>query len=157
METHFTWKTNLFSNRHEILRQEFRVGELQKLSLTGKIEGEMKGHRIMFHTSGVFRYTTRVIDLHNEQELGLIRYAGLKKKPVLYYRGKEYYCSFGNMTKTRWVLEDGNGPLVRYMSNGFSGAIFSCTHDEVLILAGFFIRNLLKQMTLSFSMLAFNR
>lgn len=149
METQYTWKTGLFSNRFEIFKQDFSVGELQKESIFGKVKGEMSGHSIMFRTRGIFRFNTSIIDLHNEQELGTIHFKNLKIKSIVIYRNREYHCRFENILRTRWTLSDENGPVVRYYSQAFKGIITSVTSDEVLILAGFFIRNFLKQRSAS--------
>lgn len=149
METQYTWKTGLFSNRFEIFKQDFIVGELQKESLFGKVKGEMFGHSIIFRTKGIFNFETRIIDLHNEQELGLIQFKSLKIKSIVLYRNREYHCRFENILRTRWTLNDENGSVVRYYSRAFNGIITTSTSDEVLILAGFFIRNFLKQRSAS--------
>jgi len=151
METHYTWKTGLFRNRFEIFKQDFSVGELQKESIFGKIRGEMFGHCIMFRTRGIFRFETSIIDLHNEQELGTIHFRSLKIKSTVLYKDREYHFRFENLLRTKWTLGDENGPVVRYYSQSFNGIISSVTSDEVLILAGFFIRNFLKQRSVSFA------
>lgn len=149
METQYTWKTGLFSNRFEIFKQDFSVGELQKASIYGKVRGEMFGHCIMFRTRGIFRFNTSIIDLHNEQELGTIHFRSLRVKSIVLFRNREYHFRFENLLRTRWTLSDENGPVVRYYSQAFNGIITSYTSDEVLILAGFFIRNFLKQRSAS--------
>jgi len=149
METQYTWKTGLFRNRFEIFKQDFSVGELQKESLFGKIKGEMFGHSILFRTRGIFRYDTSIIDLHNEQELGTIHFRSLKIRSIVLYRNGEYHCRFENLLRSKWILYDENGPVVRYYSRAFNGIITSFTSDEVLILSGFFIRNFLKQRSAS--------
>jgi len=149
METQYTWKTGLFSNRFEIFRQDFSVGELQKESIFGKVKGEMFGHGILFRTKGVFTFNTKIVDLHNEQELGEIQFKSLKIRSIVIYRNREYHCRFENLLRTRWTLNDENGCVVSYYSRAFSGIINASTSDEVLILAGFFIRNFLKQRSAS--------
>jgi hypothetical protein len=149
METQYTWETGLFRNRFEIFKQDFLVGELQKESIFGKVKGNMFGHSIMFRTRGIFSFNTSIIDLHNEQELGSIQFKSLKIRSMVLYRNREYHCRFENILRTKWTLSDENGPVVRYYSQSFNGIITSVTSDEVLILAGFFIRNFLKQRSAS--------
>ena len=145
METQYTWKTGLFSNKFEILKQDFPVGSLQKQSFFGRAEGELFCRRLMFRTKGIFRFDTRIIDMHNEQEVGTIQFRSLKIRSVILYRNAEYHCQFENILRTRWSIVNECGSVVRYHSRALKGVISSDTTDEVLILAGFYIRNFLKQ------------
>ncbi len=64
---------------------------------------------------------------------------------MISYQDKEYNWQFDNFWRTKWSIQNRNGVLVRYMSNGFKGTIDSYTNEEILILAGFFIRNLMNE------------
>ena len=145
MEAHYTWNTTLFSRKFEIFRQDFPAGTLSKGGWLSGVEGELNGRRIMFRTKGFFRFETKIIDMHNEQEIAYIRFRNLKLESTLVHNGREYKCHFENLLKTRWSIGTRSGALVRYHSQPFKGVITAYTNDEVLILSGFFIRNFLKQ------------
>jgi len=145
METHFTWKTKIFSRKFDIFQYEKYVGELKKKSMSRKTTGEMNGREFIFETKGFFKHETRIINKADNSFAGTIGFSSWKSKAVITYMNKEYKWQFDNFFRTRWNLSDENGFLIKYQSHYFNGTIDSYTNDEALILTGFFIRNYLKQ------------
>ncbi|TFG42266.1 MAG: hypothetical protein E4H43_03410 [Bacteroidia bacterium] len=145
MELRYNWRTKLFSRKFDIYQNDILKGELCKESWSRNVNGELNVRRIMFETKGVFKYETTIIDLQGEIEIGKINFSLRKAKTTILYKNKEYRWQFDNFIKSKWSLSDENGVIIRYHSRAFSGLIVSYTRDEILILAGFFIRNLLKQ------------
>lgn len=147
MEIQFTWKTRLFSNRFEILKDDFLNGELKKEGWSRKVTGELNNRKIMFETKGFFKQETNIIDLIDGSALGQVKFSSWKSKSAVICKNTEYQWQFDNFFRSKWSLSNDNGVLIKYASHGFKGEITSNVNDEVLILAGFFIRNFLKQKT----------
>lgn len=145
METQYTWKTKMFSTKYDIYRYENFNGELKKEGWSRKTYGEMSGRKLIFETKGFFKHETQIIDQTNNSVIGTISFTFWKSKSQIAYQEKEFKWQFDNFWRTKWSLSNENGFLIRYHSRGLKGTIDSYTEDEVLILAGFFIRNYLRQ------------
>jgi len=145
MEIQFTWKTRLFSNRFEVFSNDTLAGELKKEGWSRKVAGELHNRKIMFETKGFFRQETTIIDMNDGSVLGQVKFHSWKSKSAVICRNKEYQWQFDNFFRSKWSLSNENGILIKYQSHGFKGEITSYVDDAVLILAGFFIRNFLKQ------------
>ncbi len=145
METILNWKTKLFSKRYDIYNHTEQAGRLNKISWSKKVTGELNGREILFETKGFFRQETKIMDLHENSVIGSITYNSWKSRSVISYQDKEYNWQFENFWRTRWNLQNRNGVIIRYKSNRYRGTINSYTNEEVLILAGFFVRNLMNE------------
>ena len=145
METHFTWKTKLFSRTFDILQYTGKIGELKKEGMSRTTIGEMTGRKIIFRTKGFFKRETLVTEPDSDTILAIISYKALKSKATIHYNNKEYHWQFDNFFRTKWSICSVNGPLIKYYSKTLQGVIDSYTNDELLILTGFYIRNYYKQ------------
>jgi len=145
METLLNWKTKLFSKRYDIYNHTELTGRLNKMSWSKKVAGELNGREILFETKGFFRQETRIMDVLNNPVIGTIIYKSWRSRAVISYQDKEYNWQFDNFWRTKWSIQNRNGVIIRYKSNRFRGTINSYTNEEVLILAGFFVRNLMNE------------
>jgi hypothetical protein len=145
METHFTWKTKLFSRKYEIYKYNAPAGEVTNKNWSKKSVCELNGNKFIFETKGFFKAETHIIDSADNLDIGTIKYTTWKRKPIINLRDREYRWQFDNFFNTRWSVSNENGFLVKYHSRAFKGTIDSYTDDEALILAGFYIRNYYKQ------------
>jgi hypothetical protein len=145
METHYTWKTKMFSRKFDIYQYENLTGELKKEGLSRKTYGELGEKKIFFETKGFFKNETQILNQSDSSLIGTISYNFWKSRSQVSYNNKEYSWQFDNFWRTKWSLSNKNGYLVRYNVKGFKGTIDSYTDDTVLVLAGFFIRNYFRQ------------
>jgi len=145
METQYSWKTKLFSNRFEIYRHETLTGQLRKEGWSRRVRGELNDRKTLFETKGVFKFTTDIINLQNNSIVGQVKYHKWKAKSTIIYDEREYQWQFDNFFRSKWSISNENGNLIKFHSRGFKGSIISYTKDDILILTGFFIRNFMKQ------------
>jgi hypothetical protein len=145
METLLTWKTKLFSTKYELYRQTTLEGVLNKMNWSKKVTGEINGREILFETKGFFKQETHITDLRDNSSLGSITHNSWKSKALIRYQDKVYNWQFDNFWRSKWSIRNRNGTLIRYQSHAFTGTITSYTDDEILIITGFFIRNLAKK------------
>lgn len=145
MEAHFTWKAKLFRNKYDIFRNDTLAGEMKDKNWSRTSLGELNTRKITFETRGIFRTETKILDTVSETELGIISYNIWKTKATITFNNKEYTFQYDNLFHTKWSISNENGPLVKYQSTISNGIIDSYTDDEVLILAGFYIRHFFQQ------------
>jgi hypothetical protein len=145
METKLIWKSKFFKNRYEIFSHETGIGELQKSSWSRTSSGELNGKKYIFDTRGFLNKETQIIDLKDNSVIGKILFSNWRTKTTIIYRNKEYIFRYDNILNTKWSISDESGVLVNFQSFISDGDINSSNSDEVLILAGLFIRNYIKQ------------
>ena len=81
METQYTWRTKLFSNRFEIYSYDKIAGEIKKESWSRRVSGELNARKIVFETRGFFNYKTQIINTENNVEIGQINYQKWRANP----------------------------------------------------------------------------
>lgn len=145
METHYTWRTRFFRRGFEIYQNDNVVGEVKNKSFERRTSGELNGRKLMFETKGFFRQEHRIIDQKDDKEIVQIVFNIWKTKTTIKYDNKDYLWQYDNFWNTKWSISNENGVLIRYQSSFSSGEITSYTGDEVLILAGLFIKDYFKQ------------
>lgn len=147
METHYKWKTKLFSNHFKIFSQEQQVGELRKEGFSRCVTGELNLKRVKFKTKGIFKFETDILNPESEILIGSIKFRNWKSVATIYYQDKELIWQSDNFLGSKWSIKNANGPLIKFHSHAFTGSIVAYTGDEILLLTGFYIRNYLKQRT----------
>jgi hypothetical protein len=145
MEANYTWSTRFFSRKYELFRNNIKTGELNKQAFSRKSSGEMNGKRFSFEMKKLFKPVAEIIDLNNDSVIGNITIFPFKRSSVIKLGEKEYSWQFDNFWGTRWSISNQYGTLVKYHSRRLSGTIDAYTAEEVLILAGFFLRNFFNQ------------
>jgi hypothetical protein len=145
MESNYTWKTKFFSRKYEIYQNENLVGEIMNKAFSRSASGEINSRKLLFEIKGFFRQVIRIIDLSNESVVADVTISQWKSKSTIQYNNKEYNWQHDNFWNTKWSISNENGDLVKYQSSSFGGEILSYTGDEVLILAGLFVKNYFRQ------------
>jgi hypothetical protein len=145
METKYEWKTTLLSSKFEIYRNGIQSGELNKGNWKRKVTASLNNRKILFDTQGLFRRDTSIIDMGTEAVVGTIKYTSWTSKASIEYNSRTYNWHFDNFFRSKWSIGNEAGSIIKFSSGAFSGTINSYTGDEILILTGFFIRNILRQ------------
>ncbi len=145
MDANYTWKTKFFSRKFEIFRNDIKCGEISKMAFSRNSTGELNGKQLSFETKKLFKPSTSIINLKDGSVIGSITLFLFKRKSLIKYREKEYTWQFDNFWNTRWSVNSEYGPQVKYHCTGLKGTIDTYTNDEVIILAGFYLRNFFRQ------------
>jgi len=145
METNYTWKTKFFSNKIEIFQYENPVGELNNKAFTRSAAGTLNDKELLFDIRGFFRQETRILDARDESVIAEVIISTWKSKAAIKYNNKEYTWQHENFWNTKWTISNENGAVVKYHSFASGGEMTAFTTDEVLILAGLFIKNYFRQ------------
>jgi|WetSurMetagenome_2_1015567.scaffolds.fasta_scaffold00001_514 hypothetical protein len=145
METHFTWKVKFLSNKYEIYQYENRTGEIINKAFSRSASGNLNGKKLLFNIKGFFRQETRILDAETESVIADVVISSWKSRATITYNNKEFTWQHDNFWNTKWSISDVTGTIVKYHSSGTGGEILAYTNDEVLILAGLFVKNYFKQ------------
>ncbi len=145
METHYTWKTKLFSRKFDIYEYDRLIGWLDKERWSRRSVGEIKGFQLAFVTKGFFKQSTQIFNTQEDTEIGQVTFAHWKLRAAILLNGREYSFKFDNFFMTRWSISNENGVLINYHSRSFTGTIDSYSDNSILILAGLYIRNYFKR------------
>ncbi|MDM7919650.1 MAG: hypothetical protein QUS12_10845 [Methanosarcina sp.] len=145
MESTFTWKTKFFSNTWDIIQNDQKVGEIVNKVFSRSSSGTLRGKKILFEIRGFFRQQTRILDAEGESLVAEVVISNWKTKATISYNNREYIWQHENFWNTKWSISDTNGAIVKYHSHAMGGEITSYTTDEVLIMAGLFIKNYFRQ------------
>jgi hypothetical protein len=145
METNYNWKTKFFRNTFVIYQYESQVGEIANKFFSRAASGELNGRKLLFDIRGFFRQETRILDARDESVIAGVIISSWKSKATITYNNKEYIWQHENFWNTRWTISNENGAIAKYHSFASGGEITAYTTDEVLILAGLFIKNYFKQ------------
>ena len=145
METIYTWKTKFFSNTWVIQQYDNQVGELVNKAFSRSATGELNGKKLIFDIKGFFRQETKILAAGNGEVLADVIISAWKTKATIKYNNREYTWQHENFWNTRWSISDVNGAVVKYHSFASGGELTSYISDEVIIMAGLFIKNYFKQ------------
>ncbi len=145
MENTYTWKSRFFSNTIEIYQYDSRIGEIVNKVFSRAASGELNGKRLLFDIKGFFKMETRILNSNDESVVADVIISSWKSKATIRYGNKEYVWQHENFWNTRWSISNENGAIVKYHSYASGGELIAYTSDEVLILAGLFIKNYFKQ------------
>jgi hypothetical protein len=149
METQYTWKAKLFSNKYEIFQNESLSGELSGSGWKRRSSGELKCKKIQFEVKGFFRHKYLIINPDDDTISGEVVFNTWRTKATITLHEKVYNFQFENFFHTKWSISNENGNLIKYESGFKNGAITSYTGDEILILTGLYIRDFLRQRAAS--------
>ncbi len=149
MEAHFTWKTRVFRNLYEIYENENLAGELKNTGWKRTSAGKLKEKELLFEVKGFFKKEFLIKNPEDDSVTGQIIFNTWRTKATIIFGNQEYKWQFDNFFRTKWSVSDGNGTLLKYQSYFKSGEITSYIKDELLILAGLYIRDYLSQRAAS--------
>jgi hypothetical protein len=145
METHYTWKTKLFSRRFDIYDYDVQTGWLEKERWSRKALGEINGFKVMFFTKGFFKQTAQIINAQDDTEIGEIAFNFWRYRAAIKLNYKDYNFRFNNFFMTRWSIGSEDEVIINYQSKAFTGTIDSYSDNSILALSGLYIRNYFKR------------
>jgi hypothetical protein len=155
MNTILTWKKGVFSYTYYIYSEGNLIGKLKNNCFSQSAEGELKGMKYTFKTSGFFKQHTQIMDNQINNIVGEIKYNNWMTKATLSIQNKKTYWKYENMWNTRWSIFSPEGIKINYSGCSTSGKIESNVEDELLLLSGLFVTNYYWYMTVAILVAAF--
>jgi hypothetical protein len=141
MKAFLTWKKGIFKRAHEFYDGDKLVGTMKDRTWSQIVDASMNGKNYCFVTKGFFKRETSIVNPENDQVYGIITYKTWRRKATISYSNKEVFWEYENFWNTKWSIYDTNGTKVHYFGRNASGEIECNEQNDVLILAGMFIRN----------------
>jgi len=140
MEKYLTWTKGLFDSDYQIFEQ----GRIKNSLLFNSWKNEARSvglqQNFLFTTQGFTNPTTTIYD-DNNAILGTITYNSWQTKATLTLAsGSQMAWSFTNGWLSNWMITNFNDKQINYNSSSTSGTIISNTDDELMLLAGIFIK-----------------
>jgi len=145
METHYTWKTRFFRNTYEIYQYDNLVGEIHNKTFSRTSTGELNGKKYIFDIKGFFHQETRILNENDGSVIAEVEISAWKSKSSFRYNNRQYSWQHDNFWNTKWSIRNETGDVVKYHSSASGGEITAYTSDELIIIAGLFIKNYFRQ------------
>lgn len=140
MDAILTWTKGLFESNYQI----FSNGRIKNSLLFNTWRNEAQGigtdQNYSFRTAGFLHPTTTIFNQQMEP-IGTITYNSWQTKAMLQMQsGEQFMWNFTNGWYSKWTIGNFQDKQILFDSNSSNGVISTNTDDEVLLLAGLFIR-----------------
>ena len=140
MERQLNWTKGILESSYQI----FEGGDIKYTLFFDTWKNQARAisqqSAYFFRSNGFFNSNTQLLDDKNNV-IGMISYHTWQNKAVFTLAsGEMYNWSFANSWFTKWTITDLKEKQVSYDSDLSSGTIRTNTDDEVMLLAGLYIR-----------------
>lgn len=140
MEQQLNWTKGLFESSYQI----FEHGNIKHTLFFNSWQNEARAigqeSTYFFKSNGLFNPTTQLFDDKNNF-IGTISYDSWHTKAILALtNGDQYTWNFTNSWYSKWTITDLKDKRVSFDADLSTGTILANTNDEVMLLAGLYIR-----------------
>ncbi|TKC06580.1 hypothetical protein FA048_15340 [Pedobacter polaris] len=150
MENHLTWNKGIFDSNYQLFSNGNIKGSLFFASLKNEARGMGLQNSYLFKTENFLNPTSKILNNKNEV-IGTITYDIWHTKAMLEMKsGEQYTWSFINNWYSRWAITDSKEKQISYQASSSSGFIITNTDDEVMLLAGIFIKEFFTRILIAF-------
>lgn len=145
-----TWRKDLFDSNYQL----YSNGEIKGSLIFSSWKFNARGIALKnyyFTSEGLLNPITKIRDEHHN-EVGVITYNGWKfKASIIFNNGQEPASwTFTNSWLTQWAITNHHNKQIYYNSSNTTGSIHTDNSDELLMLAGLFIREYYSRGTILF-------
>lgn len=140
MEKYLTWTKGLFDSDYQIFEQGQIKNSLHFNSWKNEARSVGLQQNFLFITQGFTNPTTTIYDDKNTV-LGTINYNSWQTKATITLTsGTQLAWSFSNGWLSSWMITNFKDKQINYNSSSSSGTIITNTDDQLMLLAGIFIK-----------------
>lgn len=140
MEQTLNWRKGLFDSNYQVFSDFTLKFSLNFISLKNSAVATTQSGIYFFTSEGYSSPETKITNSKNET-LAIIKYDWLKFKARIFFpAGEPIDWSFQNSWLSRWSLNNHNDKQIIYNSSTNSGLIHTNIDDDILPVAGLFIR-----------------
>lgn len=140
MEKILTWRKGLFDSNYQVFEDVLLKFSINFFSLKNSAIATTQSGIYLLKSEGYSLPESKICNNKNEV-LAIIRYDWLKFKAKIFCTsGEEFDWSFQNSWFSRWSVNNHQDKQIIYNSSSGSGLIHSNTDDDLLMVAGLFIR-----------------
>ena len=146
MKMQLHWKRGALSSTYQILSKGQSIGQLQDNSFKRYSDGEIRKKKYRFHTEGLFKQHTKIIDQESSQVIGSIQYNSWMSKAEIKIHERSYHWKYDNAWQTKWSISDEKGVLLNFAGGMRKGSIEGKDPDDLHVLTGLFVTNYYTQV-----------
>lgn len=148
MSKFINWKSDWFSGNLQLFVDGLQKGAITFGMWKSDAESIFEDKNYQFVNEGFWQSSTKVIDRKTNTVVAMITYDSWKSKAVISLKSGEHYeWKSTGIWKSQWTVSNYNDEHIMYNSSSNSGAISSDTDNELLILAGLFIKQIYNKKT----------
>ena len=112
------WKTTGWQSEYRIFREKTIVGILKKSFWDKTAYGEYNGYQLRFQTQGLWKPTTRILDIEGTRELGRIEYDSWRTSARITYEDQHFEWKRPSWRSSSWTVSN-DEEQVDYQQQGF--------------------------------------
>lgn len=140
MEKRFIWNKGYFDSNYQLFSEGKIEASLQFDSWRNNARGIALKQSIFFKTEGFLNPVTKISNESNEV-IAIITYDQWHAKATLTLKDNEVFAwSFGDGWLSRWSITNFKDKQTFYQSSTTSGSVLANNDDEVILIAGLFIK-----------------
>jgi hypothetical protein len=153
MEKFYTWNKGILDSNYQI----FEAGQIQSTMFfdTWRNEAKVmaKETSYLFRNDGFLNPTTQIYNDKNEI-IGTITYDTWKTKGIILLKsGEQFTCDFVNIWHSKWTVTNFANKQINYDSSTSQGTVVANTDDELMLFAGFYVREYFTKVLMAIIMM----
>lgn len=141
MEKRLIWNKGYFDSNYQLFNESGKIeASLQFDSWKNHARGIALQQFIYFRTEGFLNPITKILN-ENQETIAVITYDQWHAKATLTTQKNEVFAwSFGDGWLSKWGITNFKDKQTLYQSNTTSGTVMANNEDEVILLAGLFVK-----------------
>jgi hypothetical protein len=143
MSKFISWKNNWLSGNFQLFADGVQKGMITFETWKSNAESMLEDKNYQFVNEGFWQSRTKVIDKKTGDEVAIITYDSWKSKALISLKsGEQYEWKSTNLWRSQWTVSNYKDEHIMYSASSNSGALSSDTDNELLIIAGLFIKQI---------------
>jgi hypothetical protein len=143
MAKFINWRSNWLNGNFQLFADGIQKGMITFETWRSDAESMFEDKNYFFSNVGFWQSRTNVIDRKTNELVAVITYDSWKSKAVISLKsGQQYEWKSTGIWKSQFTVSNYNDEHIMYSPSSYSGAISSDTDNELLILAGLFIKQI---------------
>lgn len=145
MKDHFIYKRDRLWGTYRFYSNGSNLGGLRFSVWSSKAVGSINGKHYTFHTRGIFRRVTEVMDFHG-QVLARIQYDLWGTKARIHAADETYQWKHFGLWRSKWGISGSRRPGIQARGGHIQLRGEGDSNWEWMVLAGFYIAHFYSQM-----------
>ncbi|QNN43628.1 hypothetical protein [Pedobacter roseus] len=143
MSRFINWRSNWLSGNFQLFADGVQKGMITFETWRSDAESMFEDKNYFFSNVGFWQSQTNVIDRKTHEVVAIITYDSWKSKAVISLKsGEQYEWKSAGIWKSQFTVSNYKDAHITYSASSNSGAISSDTDNELLIIAGLFIKQI---------------
>jgi hypothetical protein len=143
MSRFINWRSNWLSGNFQLFSDGVQKGMVTFETLRSDAQSMFEDKNYFFSNVGFWQSQTNVIDRKTDEVVAIITYDSWKSKAIISLKsGEQYEWKSTGVWKSQFTVSNYKDAHITYSSNSNAGTISSDTDNELLIIAGLFIKHI---------------